>query len=380
MDSEMDLPSKGPRILDILIHTVSRKVFLFLPVEDSARAAGVCKLVYGNAQIWKSMVSRRKSLLNNSVPGELSAKVYREAFYRLNWEFSSLPRFTDCPKDSKVCYPAFRHKTLRQKFFPILVNWLVELHFELFGVNERRRQCKSPLKVIHLATRYLYQFLAVTKEEVESTMLQLVGVVCYRLAIEGTVSQPDLRRRGLTADRYAYYTDGAYTAKMVNSMTNRLRAALSKRQRSPRAATARAALEELIRRLRLDTLTEMHARYIVDLTLHSAGFGVIRPSRVAAAAILVACETMDDELDKAVVQRFTFESTYDLSELVFALRQVSLEARRQETGREREGLEDRNFLPSESMVIKHYRMKFVDLLHGHLEPKAKVALFLTDEE
>eukprot|EP00954_Amorphochlora_amoebiformis_P011416 893699-Amorphochlora_amoeboformis.AAC.1 len=54
-----------------------------------------------------------------------------------------------------------RHPGLIREYFPILCNWLVELHFELFKVmnHPRRLRCQSPLNPVHLATIIVYNFL-----------------------------------------------------------------------------------------------------------------------------------------------------------------------------------------------------------------------------
>ena len=103
------------------------------------------------------------------------------------------PKKANTARETKTDQWLYRHKQLRQRFLPILCNWLVELHFELFTKETRRLLCKDPLEPIHIAMKHLHRYMSVV-DDVHGSRLQLVGVSCYQITLWWLVSDKDLQK------------------------------------------------------------------------------------------------------------------------------------------------------------------------------------------
>ncbi|GAB5373015.1 hypothetical protein AAMO2058_001713800 [Amorphochlora amoebiformis] len=153
-----------------------------------------------------------------------------------------------------------KHSGLRIDYFPTVVDWIAELHLELFSQRESIRNTlasnakssiSSPFRIVHLTTRYLCKFLsrytaedsiqndrgsvpeAATQSKgtdskgrenvtanrsglgVRKCELQLIGVACYAIAVHVVTGTAAMRRMRINATRLAFYTDNAYTATQV---------------------------------------------------------------------------------------------------------------------------------------------------------------------
>jgi len=246
------------------------------------------------------------------------------------------------------------HPGLLRMFFPILCAWLVELHFELFGSDAR--MWNTPLGIVHTAMRYLFFFLS-KKRLVTSKRLQLVGVSCYRIALDQEFGRANTLKLGLDDKRYAYYTDNAYTADEVGQMCLDIRDTL------PHHSICRpSVLKELLHVLGLysDTIVVLFANYAVDLAMHHSKFYEVMASDVAAAAILFAHkEAKGRAIDKASERRilhFIWRKSIDeLEPTVKALRKLYCTATSYETGAQQ------HCSIKAWLVIKYYRGKFIEL-------------------
>jgi len=275
-----------------------------------------------------------------------------------------------------------KHQSLRKSFFPILCNWLVELHFELFGDHSRKLMCRSPLNPIHLAMKYLFRFLSLVAS-ISSNRLQLVGVSCYQIAVDYALGKSETAKLDLDAKRYAYYTDNAYTASEVTEMTTDIKNVLQKHQSYiPKnqldVFTPTEALNSLMRSLLLDEniLVVLFGNYLVDLSMHDTDFSEKYPSEIAASAVLLACDMAEKECTPAmreVILRSCFKSSHmELQETSRAMRRLYEGACKQETGT---AIIDNAMLPKYSMVIKHYSTKFMEWIQGKLSPRHRTCLF-----
>lgn len=286
-----------------------------------------------------------------------------------------------------------RHKDLRKTYFPILCNWLVELHFELFGDHARRFQCDSPLTPIQRAMKYLFLYLSRSKEAVFSNRLQLVGVSCYQISIEFTLGRSETEKLKLDAKRYAYYTDDAYQPEEVKEMTEKIRDVVKARHQELNSLpggvrshlalghsepfmvrTPTEAFEEIIETMRresgarLPLLTRMFAYYAIDLAMHDTEFSTVVSSRIAAAAVAFACKRTGVKFDNAMLlaRANVLEPFLAFDEK--HINQLYEGARLQETGST--GF-NTQVLPKYSMIVKHYQSKFIQWFQGQLQPRFK---------
>eukprot|EP00470_Lotharella_oceanica_P011275 CAMPEP_0170180692 /NCGR_PEP_ID=MMETSP0040_2-20121228/22707_1 /TAXON_ID=641309 /ORGANISM="Lotharella oceanica, Strain CCMP622" /LENGTH=331 /DNA_ID=CAMNT_0010425419 /DNA_START=407 /DNA_END=1399 /DNA_ORIENTATION=+ len=224
-----------------------------------------------------------------------------------------------------------KHPGLLRMFFPILCAWLVELHFELFGTDNRLWH--TPLTIVHAAMRYLFFFLS-RKQFVTSKQLQLVGVACYRIALDHEYGRGNILKLGLDDNKYAYYTDNAYTAEEVRQMCIDIRDTI------PHHSVCRpSVLKELLHILDLnsDTIIVLFSNYAVDLAMHHSKFYEVLASDVAAAAILFAYrEAKGKHIDKISELRILHyvwrQSIDELEPTVKALQKLYHTATTYETG------------------------------------------------
>eukprot|EP00466_Bigelowiella_natans_P000106 jgi/Bigna1/84800/estExt_fgenesh1_pg.C_10087 len=274
-----------------------------------------------------------------------------------------------------------KHRTLRKSFFPILCNWLVELHFELFGDHARKLMCRSPLNPIHLAMKYLFRFLSL-EASITSSRLQLVGVSCYQISVEYALGTTETAKLDLDAKRYAYYTDNAYTPEEVTNMTANIKLTLQdQRKFTPsdilEVFTPTMALNSLIRSLSLESniLLVLFANYLVDLCMHDTFFSHMLPSEIAASAVFLACEMAEHDCSgtlRTTILSFCYrKSTHELQHMIATMRKLYDGACMQETGT----TISNQILPKYSMVIKHYSTKFMEWIQGKLSPKYRQCLF-----
>lgn len=266
-----------------------------------------------------------------------------------------------------------KHPNLRSSFFPILCNWLVELHFELFDSSQQqlghlKMVGPRPLYAIQLAMRYLYLFMS-KSPDISRSRLQLVGVSCYQVAICCLLDKFEVEKLGLDSKKFAYYTDGAYKYEEVNNMTSQI---LQKLGCDCKVTTCTVALRDLLRRLgpAISKHTRVFAEYCGDLCMHNVNFSTTPPSLLAAGAVIVACRQTGQRIPKSLLEDFCC-STSRLYKIVEVICELYGEAQKQETGDDF----DTDILPKNSMVIKHYRDKFLESIQGSLVPRFRRPLF-----
>lgn len=290
------------------------------------------------------------------------------------------------------------HKELSETFFPILCNWLIELHFELFGDHMRRFQCDSPLIPIQRAMKYLFLYLSCSKEAVGSSHLQLVGASCYQISIELALGRSETEKLKLDAKRYAYYTDNAYKPKQVKNMTKNVRTviearhqefnnllgnmrslhAVDKHSEAFRVHTPTEALQDIIEMMRSESgepiplLTRLFASYAIDIAMHDTAFSTVVPSRIAAAALVFACKKTKPLLNVAMILNRVSGLDAFLALDEKRIERIFRVAQLHEA--DRPGL-DTQVLPRYSMVVTHYQSKFIQWVQGQLRPRFKRNVF-----
>lgn len=344
------------KLVDALDDGMIMRVFEYLPQKDVGHYMQLCRKTWDSKELW---VWRLKKLIKRPVVDTKSSCYYRVAFYRKLHE----RRFV-----SNADW-MLKHRTLRKSFFPILCNWLVELHFELFGEYAQKLRYKySPLSTIHLAVKYIFKFLSL-KENITSNRLQLVGVSCYKIAAEKVLGEKENKRVGLDDKRYAYYTDNAYTAEEVRNMTEEIKNSL---EWNLDVYTPSTAVHKLLEHLDAGILTRLFANYIVDLTMHNTSNAEVISSQIAAAATIVAFRLTKTCCDVKKVEEFCHESTNQFKHVIDRMEKLYAAALEQETGNS-----DNNthHLPKLSMVIKHYQSKMIELIQGKLTAPHRRCLF-----
>mmetsp|Transcript_12261 Transcript_12261/g.30185 ORF Transcript_12261/g.30185 Transcript_12261/m.30185 type:complete len:514 (-) Transcript_12261:268-1809(-) len=352
---------------------IGREILAFLSVEDGAVA--LHSLGVSGDEGWSLLLKRK---VQRSSVTEESRKLLelpaKEAFDRRHNEELFVTKKSNWLE---------RHRTLRKSFFPILCNWLVELHFELFGDHSRTLMCRSPLNPIHLAMKYLFRFLDIGPI-ITSNRLQLVGVACYQIAVDYALGENETKKLGLDSKRYAYYTDNAYKEQDVTEMTAKIKKTMKENRRyTPKdeltVETPPKRLNELMRKINLESykLPVLFGNYLVDLSMHDTYFSEITPSEIAAAAVLLACEKAEFKISSAqrkivYASCYTGKSSTKLTKVRKAMNGLYEGACKQETGM---AIFNNQMLPKYSMVIKHYSTKFMEWVQGKLSPKYRVYLF-----
>eukprot|EP00954_Amorphochlora_amoebiformis_P024557 1367158-Amorphochlora_amoeboformis.AAC.1 len=207
-----------------------------------------------------------------------------------------------------------RHPYLRKAYFPILGNWLVELHFELFRAHSRKMMARSPLRIVHLTMRYVFKYLAHTNNVIRER-LQLVGVSCYALAVFTVQGKRVMEKMALDTKKFAFYTDDAYKPEQVAAQIRDVRTVIfaamepeSVKNLHPlQMVTPVETLRALIRTLGLEcnTLLVCFANFMIDLSTHDIDCGAVYPTEIAAAALLSACRKMNVKVTKEMYKIMT---------------------------------------------------------------------------
>mmetsp|Transcript_23905 Transcript_23905/g.46864 ORF Transcript_23905/g.46864 Transcript_23905/m.46864 type:complete len:539 (-) Transcript_23905:199-1815(-) len=277
----------------------------------------------------------------NSAASSAVAAYYRRAA-KLRWrEMAFMP-----PGEGSTawldCNPC-----LRSRFFPILINWLVDLHLEIFRLHSSRR--RSALAPVHVAVKYLYMYLS-RVGGCQSQGLQRVGVACYSLAVQRAYPASMLKKLQVDAEKYAYFTDNAYSAAEIASTTAAVASTLPKHILDPPIALE--ALEEIVaplsscsiprevkssplRKVIGDKLIVTHAFYMADLSIHEDAFARDLPSYIAAASLLASIRIVtgvgaSDAVAKAL-SASCCAPVLNLRNLSQRLRRLFERARRRET-------------------------------------------------
>mmetsp|Transcript_22598 Transcript_22598/g.45400 ORF Transcript_22598/g.45400 Transcript_22598/m.45400 type:complete len:521 (-) Transcript_22598:141-1703(-) len=363
-----DLVVVKRNIHDIISLTGGR-VLQYIEPGIAAFLVNECGVFSDNGPVWRYLLSMLVKTIPESIGSEMS---YRKAFDRRYNEILFLPE-SDVPE---------KHRTLRRSFFPVLCNWLVELHFELFRDHERELMCHSALNPVHMSMKYLFRYLS-TSPRITSNRLQLVGVSCYQIALNVAFGEVMTAYMGFDSKRCAYYTDNAYTADEVSNMTADIMRSLSI-NKSPympegnplSVFTPMEALRILLRTTGLESnhLVVLFANFAVDLIMHDTRCFRIMPSEIASAAVDFACKEAlldlpDDSKTKRLITEFCYQR--NIKNISKAIKRIFKAAKKQETGR---GL-NRQLLPAYSMVIKHYSSKLISWTRGSFSTSYRKSLF-----
>eukprot|EP00586_Coscinodiscus_wailesii_P000723 CAMPEP_0172485916 /NCGR_PEP_ID=MMETSP1066-20121228/14195_1 /TAXON_ID=671091 /ORGANISM="Coscinodiscus wailesii, Strain CCMP2513" /LENGTH=395 /DNA_ID=CAMNT_0013251495 /DNA_START=220 /DNA_END=1407 /DNA_ORIENTATION=+ len=156
---------------------------------------------------------------------------------------------------------------INERMRSILVNWLVEVHLKFKLVPE------TLYLTIKLIDRYL------EKREVTRPKLQLVGVTCLLLASKYEEIYPPALRD------LVYICDSAYSKKEILDMEEHVIKTLEYRVTFP---SAHLFLVRFLKAAHADKKMVQLACYILDGTLKSYSLLKYQPSQLAAAAILIA--------------------------------------------------------------------------------------------
>eukprot|EP00469_Lotharella_globosa_P008287 CAMPEP_0167779210 /NCGR_PEP_ID=MMETSP0111_2-20121227/4685_1 /TAXON_ID=91324 /ORGANISM="Lotharella globosa, Strain CCCM811" /LENGTH=296 /DNA_ID=CAMNT_0007669605 /DNA_START=657 /DNA_END=1547 /DNA_ORIENTATION=+ len=259
-----------------------------------------------------------------------------------------------------------RQTSIQLHYFPVLCNWLVELHFELFPKGER--ECIGyPTAPVHLAIKYLCRFMK--RSSITKAKLQLVGVSCYQVAISQFLTKSHMEKRNLDSKRFAYYTDGAYTAAEVTKTIADLYV-FGCVVESPIYTPQMALLEHLGRMPNCPKLIRLLAHYLLDLSMHSiVNFSGYAPSVLALAGLDAAVE-LASKGDSGLIgylgrirsigrDHFAVGMRgHQYNSAKWELKQTYIEAMKQEVG----GNFDVSRIPKQCQIIMHYKEKFIDLI------------------
>eukprot|EP00465_Bigelowiella_longifila_P000717 CAMPEP_0185282478 /NCGR_PEP_ID=MMETSP1359-20130426/67299_1 /TAXON_ID=552665 /ORGANISM="Bigelowiella longifila, Strain CCMP242" /LENGTH=426 /DNA_ID=CAMNT_0027878033 /DNA_START=527 /DNA_END=1808 /DNA_ORIENTATION=- len=272
-----------------------------------------------------------------------------------------------------------KNPCLRSRFFPILVNWLVDLHLEIFRLHASQR--RTALAPVHTAVKYLYIYLS-RVGGCQSQGLQRVGVACYALAVRRAYSESILRRIEVDDEKFAYFTDNAYTPQEIQQTTADVAKAIPDTPHFPPPTTLEA-LEALLRpslmelenkaqgigqgvydnlpkiSMASNELIVAHAYYMVDLSIHEDNFARELPSCLAAASLLAAHEIVTGEAtppddDARKLAAACCSKVTALTCLAKNLRRLFERARRRET---------RQTPPHRSVTASHY-WTVIDVIDG----------------
>ncbi|GAB5368071.1 hypothetical protein AAMO2058_001286400 [Amorphochlora amoebiformis] len=290
----------------LLLFTIS-----FLDRKDLMSLALCAKRMYIEPAIWQNYCAclvpstLHGGLMPTPLPAldpsfspldlQANSNYYRRAARLRNSELAFVPS-SGSRRGSEMAIWLEKNPSLRSRFFPILVNWLVDLHLEIFRLHSSRQ--RTALLPVHAAVKHLYMYLA-RVGNCESQGLQKVGVACYALAIRQLYPEAMLRKMDVNPSKFAYFTDEAYTPEEIQEATEAVAKALPKPLDSVPPPTAIEALDALLRSKKdrkdvgfsppvLSPLVETLAFNIVDLSIHEDAFARELPSCVAAAAILAA--------------------------------------------------------------------------------------------
>lgn len=350
----------------------------------------------GALNAWAS--NQRRGALTPRIDPALTAVVQylRRAFYQFRREASHLPtqQRSHLPTQQRWMQ---KHKNIRRTYFPILFDWLVELHFDLNEDDKRSFQRDSPLTVVHRAMKYLFFYLDTYETEQTNTQLQLVGVSCYSIALELAVGKSGVNKLNFDSKRYSYYTDYSFKPEEIENMTHNIKSALEdrfrRRETIPGGAHDRLVLgrsgpllvetpAEALTRIesmintrsgtRIDTLVHVLTSYVMDLLMHDAGVSFMRPSCVASAALAFACTLTGACIDREWLLICSNVKRESLERQEKYLGAIYTNAKIYEAGYRAV----RELLPKKSVVIRYYRRKIIKCMKGMLEPRFKKNVLL----
>lgn len=173
-----------------------------------------------------------------------------------------------------------KHKDINAHMRAVLVDWL----------NEVAQEYKLRSDTLYLAVHYTDRFLSLHNASVERSKLQLVGVTCVLIASKYYEAQPP------TVDDFVQITDYTYKReellKMETLVLNTLDFALTGATCIDFLARfVKAGLAPLLLQPQQATSVSMFAHYLCELSLQDYKMLQLRPSKIAASAVLVSLFT-----------------------------------------------------------------------------------------
>mmetsp|Transcript_14510 Transcript_14510/g.22041 ORF Transcript_14510/g.22041 Transcript_14510/m.22041 type:complete len:483 (-) Transcript_14510:154-1602(-) len=302
----------------------SKKLLLatiqFLRPSELYKLALCSRYLYEEPAIWKTycmrilplpsrmswkVVSSSCSLNQNSEAKNSERKIsekYRLIASRRHRELAYVPAV----KSDRAVW-LDKNPGLRSRFFPILVNWLVDLHLEIFRLHSSRR--RTALAPVHAAVKHLYMFLS-NVGGCQSQGLQKVGVACYYLSLRQLYPEKMLEKMGVNPAKFAYFTDEAYTPEEIDEMTSAIATSLPSRMDCQAPPTAILMLDKILSRVediptkiqsKLNRLVITLAFNIVDLSIHEDVFAKELPTCIACGALLAALTIVARGCDEMLV-------------------------------------------------------------------------------
>jgi len=186
---------------------------------------------------------------------------------------------------------------LLPKMRAILIDWLVDVHSQFHLLQE----------TLYVTVAILDRFLQVEVGSVSRNVLQLVGVAALLIAVKyEELVAPVLQD-------LVYVTEGAYTEKEILKMEIRMLETLEFKLGRPiplhflRLASKVAGIAEE---------THTVAKYIMELSLGIYSLCDVPPSKLAAAALVLAMRIMEeDSLDEDWNPSFVHNTKYRLSDI-----------------------------------------------------------------
>lgn len=185
-----------------------------------------------------------------------------------------------------------KQKEITPRMRIILLDWLLSVHVRFKLLQETYQLC------IDLIDRFL-QVRAVARDQ-----FQLLGVSCMHVAAKYEEIYPP------TVEDYVYVTDNTYTAQQVREQEKNILKFLHYRISRPLTIQF---LRQLSAEGNADIVEHNMAKFLVDLAMMDYKLASCRPSRRAAAALLLAVRILKKEDSR--VQSCDFERAFSIFRL-----------------------------------------------------------------
>ena len=190
---------------------------------------------------------------------------------------------------------------LQPQMRAILVDWLVE-------VSEEYRLSSETL---FLTVNYIDRYL--DRAHVPKSQLQLVGITCMLIAAKyEEIYAPQV-------EDFCFITDNTYSRQEVLDMEVHVLGTLTFDLSPP---TARGFLRRFLRAAEADATLDYLASYLCELSLIEHSMLRFEPSRVAAAAVMLALHTLNRVHWSSTLVHYTTFTPSDLQECVTQLHAV----------------------------------------------------------
>eukprot|EP00898_Chlorokybus_atmophyticus_P002740 jgi/Chlat1/3467/Chrsp23S03672 len=187
----------------------------------------------------------------------------------------------------------------------ILVDWLVEVSEE-YKLNP---------ETLHAATNYIDRMLS--RERVDRSQLQLVGVACMLIAAKYEEIWPP------AVDHFVYITDNTYTREQLLGMERRVLRTLNYELTCP---TAKPFLQRFLKAAGAtnDERRSHLADFLTELCLVEYSMLQFLPSTIAASAVFLANIITGHAPWTYTLQHYAQYTPVDLQECVKAMHQLYL--------------------------------------------------------